>query len=113
MEEKEFLCSIDKEAEKRYPLGTTPPMPASACAYHNAAQIRLRETFKEAAKWGYSQANTFSDVAIDYILELLDGYDYICDTLMSASEKENSVCDKTCKNLCRDCVIRYLKLKKK
>lgn len=60
MEEKEFLCSIDEEVEKRYPLGTTPPMPASACAYHNAAQIRLRETFKEAAKWGYEQANTLS-----------------------------------------------------
>lgn len=57
MEKKEFLRLIDKEAEKRYPLGTTPPMPARACAYHNAAQIRLRETFKEAAKWGYEQAN--------------------------------------------------------
>ena len=69
MEEKEFLCSIEEEVEKRYPLGTTPPMPASACAYHNAAQIRLRETFKEAAKWGYEQSSTLSKKTKYYFVD--------------------------------------------
>ena len=69
MEEKEFLCSIDEEVEKRYPLGTTPPMPESACAYHNAAQIRLRETFKEAAKWGYEQSSANSKETKYYFID--------------------------------------------
>lgn len=112
MEKNGFLDNIDKEAEKRYPFGTTPPMPVEACAYHNAAQQRLRDTFKEAAIWGYEQANTFSGVAIDYLLELLDGYDNVCDALMSASEEENAVCEETCQNLQRECIIRYLRMKK-
>ena len=69
MEEKEFLCSIEEEVEKRYPLGTTPPMPASACAYHNAAQIKLRETFKEAAKWGYEQSSAHSKETKYYFID--------------------------------------------
>lgn len=69
MEEKEFLRSIDDEAEKRYPLGTTPPMDASSCAYHNAAQIRLRKTFEEAAKWGYEQSSAYSKETKYYFID--------------------------------------------
>ena len=69
MEENKLLCIVEDEAEKRYPLGTTPPMDASSCAYHNAAQIRLRETFKEAAKWGYEQSSTLSKETKYYFID--------------------------------------------
>lgn len=52
------------------------------------------------------------DVAVDCIFKQADGWDWICEELMS-DEEENSVCEETCQNLTRQCIIRMLKLRSK
>ena len=52
------------------------------------------------------------DVAVDCLFEQADGWDWICEELMS-NEEENVVCEETCQNLTRECIIRLLKLRAK
>ena len=44
-------------------------MDASSCAYYNAAQIRLRKAFEEAAKWGYEQSSAHSKETKYYFVD--------------------------------------------
>ena len=52
------------------------------------------------------------DNAIDYIYELVEQEDWICEGLLSIPE-ENEVCSETCDNFCKDCIMRYFKCYKK
>lgn len=52
------------------------------------------------------------DNALDYIYELVEQEDWICCELVAIPEEEK-ICSETCDNLCKDCIIRYLKHYKK
>ena len=52
------------------------------------------------------------DVAVDCLFEQADGWDWICEELMN-DEEENVVCEETCQNLTRECIIRLLKQRAK
>jgi len=52
------------------------------------------------------------DVAVDCLFEQADGWDWVCEELMNDA-KENAVCEETCQNLTRECIIRLLKLRTK
>ena len=46
--------------------------------------------------------------ALDFIVEQEEDNDYICEKLHEIPEMLE-VCMENCKNLCRDCVLRFLK----
>lgn len=52
------------------------------------------------------------DNAIDYIYELVEQEDWICEELLGIPE-ENVICSETCDIFCKDCIMRYLKCYKK
>ena len=52
------------------------------------------------------------DNAIDYIYELTYQDSWICDELLEIPEEEK-ICAAYCQNLCKDCIIRFLKHYKK
>lgn len=52
------------------------------------------------------------DNAVDYIYEVVYGQDWICEALLDIQE-ESEICDLTCDNLCKDCILRFLKHYKK
>lgn len=52
------------------------------------------------------------DVAVDCLFEQADGWDWICEELMN-DEEEITVCEETCQNLTRECIIRLLKKRAK
>lgn len=52
------------------------------------------------------------DVAVDCLFEQADGWDWICEELMN-DEKENAVCEVTCQNLQKECIIRLLRQRAK
>lgn len=52
------------------------------------------------------------DNAIDYIYELVEQDDWICEELLIIPEEEK-ICKETCDNFCKDCIIRFLKHYKK
>ena len=52
------------------------------------------------------------DNAVDYIYDVVYGQDWICEALLDIPE-ESKICDETCDNLCKDCIIRFLKYYKK
>ncbi len=47
-------------------------------------------------------------VAVDYIFELVDGFDGVCEELHKVPE-ELEYCGNNCQNLNKDCVVRLLK----
>ena len=47
------------------------------------------------------------DELIKYILELVDGNDYVCDELHGVPSEEE-YCSKHCNNLCADCIRRLM-----
>lgn len=52
------------------------------------------------------------DNAIDYIYDIVYGQDWICEALLDIP-KESKICDETCDNLCKECILRFLKHYKK
>lgn len=50
-DEPSLPSNFDEEAEKMYPMTTTPPTPIEVAAYYNAAQQKLRDAFKAGAEW--------------------------------------------------------------
>lgn len=52
------------------------------------------------------------DNALDYIYELAGEEDWICKELLQIPEEEE-ICSETCDNLCKDCIMRFLKHYKK
>lgn len=48
------------------------------------------------------------DKAIDYIYDLVQDDDYICEALMDIPEEEK-FCAAYCQCLCKDCIVRFLK----
>ena len=50
--------------------------------------------------------------AVEYIYELVNQDDWICTELLEIPE-ESDICKQTCDNLCKDCIIRFLKRYKK
>ena len=48
------------------------------------------------------------DVAVDYIFELVDGFDGVCEELHKVPE-EIDFCEHNCQNLNKDCILRLLK----
>ena len=52
------------------------------------------------------------DNAVDYIYEVVYGQDWICEALLDIPEEEK-ICSAYCQNLCKDCVLRFLKHYKK
>ena len=52
------------------------------------------------------------DNAVDYIYEVVYGQDWICEALFDIPE-ESEICEHTCNNLCKDCILRFLKHYKK
>ena len=50
----------------------------------------------------------YLDKALDFIIELIDGDDYICEKLLDIPE-EHEICVSTCQNLDKFCVYRFLK----
>lgn len=54
----------------------------------------------------------YLDKALDFIVEREQSGDYICCTLHENPEEEE-ICAKDCKNLCRNCVLRFLENYKK
>lgn len=54
----------------------------------------------------------YLDKALDFIVEREKSDDYICSELLDIPE-ECEMCRKDCQNLCRNCVLRFLKYYKK
>ena len=50
----------------------------------------------------------YLDKAIDFIIVLLDGEDYICERLLDIPE-ECEICVSGCQNLDKFCIYRFLK----
>lgn len=50
----------------------------------------------------------YLDKALDFIVEREERDDYICGFLQEIP-KECEMCRKDCQNLCRNCVLRFLK----
>lgn len=50
--------------------------------------------------------------ALEYIYELVEQEDWICEELLQIPE-EKEICEETCDILCKDCIKRYLKHYKK
>jgi hypothetical protein len=48
------------------------------------------------------------DNAIEYIYELVEQEDWICEALLVIPEEEK-ICSETCDIICKDCIIRFLK----
>ena len=55
-----------------------------------------------------SETDDMLSEAIDYIKEIEEENDYICEKLMNIPEEEE-VCAENCNNLERDCVVRFLR----
>ena len=71
-----------------------------------------RGSFVIGAKQGAALEDRYLDAAIDAIIEAWDDDCVICERL-NENEDETKICAIECRNLTRDCVIRYLKLKVK
>ena len=54
----------------------------------------------------------YLDKVLDFIVEREQDGDYICSELHDIPEEEE-ICSKDCQNLCRNCVLRFLKNYKK
>lgn len=54
----------------------------------------------------------YLDRALDFIVEREKSDDYICSVLAGYPE-DNDICKNDCQNLCRICVLRFLKHYKK
>jgi hypothetical protein len=67
---------------------------------------------KHLENLGAEEKSRLFDVAVDCLFEQADGWDWICEELMN-DEEENVVCEETCQNLTRECIIRLLKQRAK
>ena len=92
----------------------------AACYEHEIYNDGLSENDERVIAYESKRRETLNaeersrlfDVAVDCLFEKADGWDWICEELMD-DEEENVVCEETCQNLARECIIRLLKQRAK